>query len=392
MTLTEYIFIYPPKVYSTYRNVVYVESKYNVRINEFLSNHYSYIKSLFNNVGLEFHYLPVDIESDYLVPDMVTSHDGEPDLDINEIAKESNSELLKYLNDDSESIELGPSLFFCDKKWHGKNSKEVVLKALTFDDNPDLSQQIESIVHTIATYFSNAVDGRLPQDEFETTFHGLPEDGRAVLENAVCENLSYGVPEDEIVNAVKRIIRRHRRCSSIVVKKDYRIFLGESNNKEVKLGALPKALYLFFLKHPEGINKNDIHKYMPEIAYIYLKVWTRRVSNPLKTIKDMVVGNQLANNLTKIRDAFQKSYDLERNSIYSLEPDKKHPQMLNIDIPENQREWQYPDILHKQVPQLPPDVKDMIIGTWNILHGLKDKNIDEAIGMTPPRNSKGKRT
>lgn len=388
MSPKEYTFIYPPKVYSTYRNVVYVESRRNERINAFIRNNYYTVKSIFSGYGLKFHYLPVDIEQNYFVADMIVSRGGQVAIDVPDIVKESNYELLRYLSDECEADNVEPSLFFCDKKFHGKKPKNVVLKALPFDDVDDLMSQISDMAMNIC---------RLIQNSSKATGDGNGncgpmspyEDVKDDLAKIIISGLNKGMPEDEILNTVKRIVRRHSKRSGIVVLKDYRIVLEEFGGKELKLADLPKSLYLFYLKHPDGIESEHLSEYMPEIAYIYLKIRTgRHVSHPLETIKRMIAGNQRSNNLRAIRDAFQKAYDLERNSVYTIEPDKKHPHLLMINVPESQRLWHCPDILNKKIPTLAPHVKDIIEATWHVLHALHENKIDEAIGLEPPKERK----
>lgn len=195
-----------------------------------------------------------------------------------------------------------------------------------------------------------------------------------------------GIPDKEIMDTVKKIIRRENKSDCIIVKKDYRIFLDKACKKEVKLAALPKALYLFFLKHTEGIIRKDLFKYMPEITYIYLKIRTRRVVHPINTIKNMLVGGQFSNNMRAIRNAFTRTYDLERNNIYGIRAASYDTHPMSIDMQADRRIWQCPELLGKKIPTLPDDVLNLVIATWHILHELKDPQIDAAIGTTPPKD------
>lgn len=191
-----------------------------------------------------------------------------------------------------------------------------------------------------------------------------------------------GMPDKEILDMVRRIIKRESKPDCIIVKKDYRIFIDKANKKEVKLAALPKALYLFFLKHTEGVRRNDLFKYMPEITYIYLKVRTRRVAHPINTIKNMLVGNQFPNNMMAIRNAFQKTFGMQHDNIYTINSYNHYAKPMSIGISASRRIWQCPDLLSKKIPTLSQKTTNIISATWNILHELKDPEIDEAIGIT----------
>lgn len=193
-----------------------------------------------------------------------------------------------------------------------------------------------------------------------------------------------GMPDKEILDMVRRIIRRENKSDCIIVKKDYRIFIDKYNKKEVKLAALPKALYLFFLKHTEGVSRNDLFKYMPEITYIYIKVRTRCVANPINTIKSILVGNQFPNNMMAIRNIFKKEFGMHHDNIFVINSDNHYTKSMSIGISASRRIWQCPDLLSKKIPTLQQKTTNLVSATWAVLHELKDPQIVEAIGLAPP--------
>ena len=52
---------------------------------------------------------------------------------------------------------------------------------------------------------------------------------------------------------LEQLIHSDDRLSRIVITKDYRIVLPDYQNMEIKMEPIVKAVYLLFLKHPEGI-------------------------------------------------------------------------------------------------------------------------------------------
>lgn len=389
MEIKEYRFSYPPKVYTKYRHVVYVEDKWNESINDFLKYHYNYVKRVFRHFDLEFHYLPDDIGRDYSIIEAISSA-GDGTVEVRDVAKAANSELLRYFNDDDRHSAITPSLFFCDRKRQGNKSDTIVLKALPIDQASYLGGQIFTLAYDIGSIYPTR-KGRPSSGGSGFSYSGSLDDdllGNLAIdmEADIVKAVENGIPDKDILDVVKRIILRVNKSDRIIIRKNYRIYIDEENKKEVKMAALPKALYLFLLKHPEGINRNELFRYMPEITYIYLKVRTRRVSHPLDTVRRMVVGDQLSNNLKSIRDAFQKDCKMVRNSMYSIEPDAKNPELYKIGIREEGRTWQCPDISNKKIPMLPQKVLDMERATWKILHELNDPMIDKAIGYKPPKS------
>ena len=65
----------------------------------------------------------------------------------------------------------------------------------------------------------------------------------------------YGMSEKELV----ALIETEQPLMKLTVSRDYRLFLGEQR-VEVRMEPLVKAVYLLFLRHPEGI----IFKSLPD--------------------------------------------------------------------------------------------------------------------------------
>lgn len=393
MTTKEYTFIYAPKIYYQYGNVVYVESKRNERINKFLYDNYSKIRTAFANEGLVFHFISGEIlEPVYKLKEEGTERYSEPNSDdeyedqhIEELAYEANSELLRYLDEPYEDCAIAPSLFFSDRMNKGGKPKEVALKSVSFNEEKDLDEQLKEMIDVISSFFPDNLLDMRPYLYLDSDRICMSPQMATDLEELYLRFRGEGYSDNQVEKLLKQIIRRHRKNSHIRIEKDYRIIFEEFGNKEIKLKDLPKALYLFYLKHNEGIESKDLVEYMPEIAYIYLKISTGKKRDPLNIIENLVVGGQLPNNLKAIRNAFQRNYDLERHNVYSIEPDKKNQNLFIINIPEELREWHCPQIKNKQIPKLPyPEHRNTLIEqTWDILHQLDDSKINSMIGERP---------
>ena len=79
-----------------------------------------------------------------------------------------------------------------------------------------------------------------------------------------------------------------KELSPIKVTRDLRILLT-SYNLEIELPPVQKAVYLLFLKHPEGINFKNMPDHQEELFLLYRKVAVRGVREKhLATIADLV--------------------------------------------------------------------------------------------------------
>lgn len=68
-----------------------------------------------------------------------------------------------------------------------------------------------------------------------------------------------------------RIEAARGRLSRLVITADYRFILSDHNNTEVELQPVHKAVYLLFLRHPEGIEFKRLRDYKQELMELYAK-------------------------------------------------------------------------------------------------------------------------
>jgi len=112
----------------------------------------------------------------------------------------------------------------------------------------------------------------------------------------------YGMTEEEIISQLFCT----QPLPKLIISKNYRIFLGDER-KEVHLEPLVKAVYLLFLKHPEGIVFKDLPDCREELAKIYNKVrpWglTDRAVKSLEDVTNPML-NSINEKCARIRKAF----------------------------------------------------------------------------------------
>ncbi|MBO6254660.1 MAG: hypothetical protein J6O49_13595 [Bacteroidaceae bacterium] len=111
---------------------------------------------------------------------------------------------------------------------------------------------------------------------------------------------------------LEQLIHPDNRLSRMVITKDWRIVLPDYNNMEIKMEPLVKAVYLLFLRHPEGIVFKHLPDYRQELTNIYSKLRPLSQSNKaIQSIED--VTNPLLNSINekcaRIRGAFLGEFD-----------------------------------------------------------------------------------
>ena len=120
-----------------------------------------------------------------------------------------------------------------------------------------------------------------------------------------CEKTTrrMGFRDEKNKNAIK--------VSRLTIAKDCTILLSDYQ-KEVKMEPIVKAIYLLYLKHPEGIAFKCLPDYRKELANIYQKIKPFGLTErAIRSIED--VTNPLLNSInekcSRVRAAFQSEVD-----------------------------------------------------------------------------------
>lgn len=135
---------------------------------------------------------------------------------------------------------------------------------------------------------------------------------------------SIGVPVLEEL----RIEAARRRLSRLLITKDYRFILLDEQNREVELNPVHKAVYLLFLKHPEGIEFKKLRDYREELLGYYMA--TARFMDKRTIIEsvDMLIdplNNSINEKCSRIKSVFLSMMDQYRASYYIVSShNKKH--------------------------------------------------------------------
>lgn len=130
-----------------------------------------------------------------------------------------------------------------------------------------------------------------------------------------------------------QIVDENVPLSRLVITSDFRILLPDYH-QEIKMSSLPKAVYLLFLRHPEGILFKELADYYDELLEIYLSL------NPIgsrekheKSIAD--ITNPLLNSINekcaRIREAFVGNFDDSIAKNYYITGARATPKRIALD-------------------------------------------------------------
>ena len=118
----------------------------------------------------------------------------------------------------------------------------------------------------------------------------------------------YGMDDSELLAAMVE----EEQLPQLIVTKDFKLVLAGGLLAEVEMEPLVKAVYLLFLKHPEGIMFKHLPDYREELTGIYAKLRPLGMSDrAIQSIED--VTNPLLNSINekcaRIRGAFVGQFD-----------------------------------------------------------------------------------
>lgn len=155
----------------------------------------------------------------------------------------------------------------------------------------------------------------------------------AELRQCVEELKRRGYPLD----AIHELIDMQETLSRLLITDDLRIFLPDYNNLEITMPALPKTLFLFFLRYPDGIVLKDLIDHEREILNIYAQLNPRYSEERRRTTVAQLLDpfcNSIHENITRIRKAFIDKFDdhLAKNYYISGEKGGLYRIALNPDL------------------------------------------------------------
>lgn len=419
--------------------VIYVESSYNKKLNNFIRENYEWIQSEFKRKGLTFCFFPLLAEevmrynAPYVSEDKIkTRAEGVPSL----------------ANFAVTSEPIGPSLFFAIDVPVVDQYGNTVLQYVQIETHwykstkstfTEVVEQVKVQQRTVSLYYQRLrkererqerlareevlrrqkeeeerkrreVTGQLPEEQEEeptirfsvvhrsvtdedqkeettTRFSFVPSPSSTdETDNCCCESSTQfsSVPKrkrflasgfrdsiefsigpapnpdkadedfiiesqkliDEIkerVNALKHmgvntlflreLMDEQPMLSRLHITKDYRIFLVDYNELEIQMSLLPKAVFILFLRHPEGIRFKELSDYTQELLNIYLALGPNGTSESHhRSIRDITdsTKNSINEKCARIREAFVNHFDERLAQYYFVTGKRGEPKRITL--------------------------------------------------------------
>lgn len=191
---------------------------------------------------------------------------------------------------------------------------------INFESNLDVLSIVKSDIDIESFDMGNDADGR-----FEIESQQLMDEIREKIKQL----RKWGV--DQLV--LQSLVSPHVELSELVITSDCRFFLTQYNNTEICMSPLPKAVYLLFLRHPEGIRFKYLPDYEEELLSIYQAITHRTNDEKIRTsIHDVCdpTKNSINEKCARIREAFVSHFDENIVKQYIIDGDWGCPKYIAL--------------------------------------------------------------
>ena len=294
------------------KQIVYTEGSYNEEVNSFIQQNHDKICAHFMHRGYEFCYIP------YMTKHSESDLDLDENSDIYKVGIEDicvTSDQLQRILIGERAITNGPQLmYYCSHFQRNDEPGKSILELIEVDI-AQLSPDMHEILDVIERQINNSkpsqpryslCDNHSMFDTMKTTY---PDDKDEVwkliheIESRVEHLADKGIDE----KILHQIVAKPVVVSRMVITRDYRITLPDYDDMEINMTPLVKAVYLLFLRHPEGIVLKHLEDYRKELVEIYTGIKGLPLDEKMmQSVVDATnpLNNSINEKVARIREAF----------------------------------------------------------------------------------------
>lgn len=307
-----------------------------------LNDYYDDVVEEFQKGGLEFCFLPriaqdMDLKKIYhYFNPQASEEDAMPHLNLY-----NDKDLLEYIVADYDPFRLSPGLI----QYMGKEFDKQDSYTFSYTPIPKGTDRFLQFLYFLKGYVNQYGVG----DAFFDRTH--PQPTREIIEEndvdmmmsevqTLVEQLRQsGVGEI----ALQRIFKPTQKLSRLHIRYG-RVFLPDYNNKEIKMPPLSKAIYMLYLRHPEGIMFSYLPDYRDELLHLYGLISGRDSKEDIRRSIDDVTDptrNSINEKCSRIKQAFLREFDdsIARNYYITGE----RGEVKKILLPTEMVTWDMPD-------------------------------------------------
>lgn len=277
---------------------------------DYFTAHYDEVYNLFRRANLEFCFLPV------LAPGM-------------QIRK-----IYRYFNPNAGEVEIYQ---FEERLMGGQFLQYIAADAHDYDSTPGLVRYLGTGFDTADCYVFSYTSLRPDRQDGFMLGQLYAYIDRYGVNDAFKGGGDVSINQDGTMSEVERMVEiiRNSNIGNIVLRQlipqnarlsrlrinGSRIFMTDYGNLEITMPALSKALFLFYLRHPEGVPFKYLADYQDELYHIYASFASvEDVAKMRQSISDMVnpFSNSVNEKASRVKRAFTNHFDDTISRFYYI--------------------------------------------------------------------------
>lgn len=207
---------------------------------------------------------------------------------------------------------------------------EVVQNDIRFSIGPDSLSDASLPIEPIEYSDYSECRRETSDDSFDEVMDLAAEEVRDAIKQLLLKGFSASVIRSWLDEDIK--------LSQIRITRQYDIMLVDYD-KEVKMGPLPKTVFLFFLRHPEGVRLSYLQDHVDELRRIYGHVSVNDDPQKMEASIAALVdpfNNSICEKCAAVKKAFMRAVNdsIARNYYITGEQGKKKGILLDRNLVE----------------------------------------------------------
>lgn len=321
---------------SNKRLVIYYEQSYDKKINNYIRTHYEELSCLFRPPSQEvtFVYFPMMLEN---IRESIKYNN--PDALIRGVSRVTSKSLYKIITKSIVKIPTTrPMILITDyynsagypKEMLGDTAMSCFCIELEYINDEQFSAVLRKHAEQFAHDFAIFYEKSTPFEE-DIADEGNIDKIAKEIQARINQLYAMGVSEYIISKIVSLPAPK---LSSLLITEDFRIFLPDYNNMEIKMPTLSKALYFFYLRHPEGVLFKELRDHKAELSEIYRTISPLENMDKIeKSIDDIIdsTKNSVNEKCSRIKAAFVSQFNDNLAKNYYITGYAGEPKNIKLD-------------------------------------------------------------
>ena len=270
--------------------------------------------------------MPEDLSAESIYAQIMAEFEGRITPESRLIIKYDRDALVIYDAKDSFSHVISYLINVCSPRGRKECARKKGISRVSYDS---IRNWVEKIQEEVATHEA------LPL--LEKVFDAEMKKALRDAEKMIQDLLIKGCPPEMLLSMINRSIK----ISRLKITKQFKIYLTDYDNLEVKMGPLPKTVFLFYLRHPEGVMFSHLQDHRDELLKIYSHVCTnddpKRMEESIKHLTDPL-DNSICEKCSNIRKAFAVKIADSIASNYYINGPQGEKKKISLD--RNLVEWE----------------------------------------------------